>query len=186
MVSLSSLVLPIGLSAVFVFLASFLMHMVLPHHRSDFKKLPSEPDVMDALRKFNIPPGDYMTPKPASMADMRSQAYLDKMNRGPVMITTVLPTGVRGMGAQLAQWFVFCLVVSIFAGYLASRALPAGAEYLRVSQIASTTAFMGYILAQWSQVVWYRKSVSATVKSTIDALLYGLITGGTLGWLWPK
>jgi hypothetical protein len=108
------------------------------------------------------------------------------MNRGPVMITTVLPTGVRGMGAQLAQWFVFCLVVSIFAGYLASRALPAGAEYLRVSQIASTTAFMGYILAQWSQVVWYRKSVSATVKSTIDALLYGLITGGTLGWLWPK
>lgn len=186
MVPLSSLLLPIALSGVFVFLASFLMHMVLPHHRSDFKKLPAEADVMDALRKFNIPPGDYMTPKPASMEDMRSQSYRDKMAKGPVLITTVLPNGMHGMGAQMGQWFVFCLVVSIFAGYIASRAVGPGAEYLRVSQMASTTAFMGYILAQWSAVIWYRKSVSTTLKSTLDALLYGLITGGTFGWLWPK
>ena len=185
MVSLSSLLLPIVLSGVFVFLASFLMHMVLPHHRSDFKKLPDEAGVMDALRKFNIPPGDYMTPKPASMEDMRSQGYKDKLTKGPVLITTVLPNGMRGMGAQLGQWFIFCLVVSTFSAYLASRTLAPGTEYLKVSQIASTTAFMGYILAQWAQVVWYRKSVSATIKSTIDALLYGLITGGTFGWLWP-
>ena len=185
MVSLSSLLLPIALSGVFVFLASFLMHMVLPHHRSDFKQLPNEAEVVDALRKFSLPPGDYMTPKPQSPADMRTQAYQDKMSRGPVMITTILPNGMHGMGAQLGQWFVFCLVVSTFAAYLASRTLPAGTEYLKVSQIASTAAFMGYILAQWSQVVWYRKSVSATIKSTIDALVYGLITGGTFGWLWP-
>jgi hypothetical protein len=127
-----------------------------------------------------------MTPKPDSMADMRSQGYLDKMSRGPVMITTVLPNGMRPMSGLLAQWFVFCLVVSLFSGYLASRALSPSAEYLKVSQIASTAAFMGYILAQWSQVVWYSKSVSTTLKSTIDALLYGLITGGTFGWLWPK
>jgi len=185
MVSLSSLWLPIVLSGVFVFLASFLMHMVLPHHRSDFKKLPDEAGVMDALRKFNIPPGDYMTPKPGSPADMRSPAYQEKLTRGPVMITTVLPNGMRGMSGQLVQWLIFCLVVSTFAAYLASRTLAPGTEYLKVSQIASTTAFIGYILAQWSQVVWYHKSVSATVKSTIDALLYGLITGGTFGWLWP-
>jgi len=89
MVSLSSLWLPIVLSGVFVFLASFLMHMVLPHHRSDFQKLPDEAGVMDALRKFNIPPGDYMTPFCNDMKEMKSAEFIAKRDKGPVMVTTV-------------------------------------------------------------------------------------------------
>ncbi len=37
MVTLGSLWLPIVLSAVVVFFASWLMHMVLPHHWTDWK-----------------------------------------------------------------------------------------------------------------------------------------------------
>jgi hypothetical protein len=186
MVSLASLWMPIVLSGVVVFLASFVMHMVLPHHHGDFGKLPAEADVMEALRKFNLPQGDYMVPKPASMADLRSKEYQEKLNRGPVLIATVLPSGQRGMGGQLAQWFVFCVVVSLFAGYLTSRALQTGAPYLRVSQIASTTAFLGYVMARWSDVIWYKRSAGAVFRSTIDAVLYGLLTGGVFGWLWPR
>jgi len=185
-VSLTSLWLPIVVSAVLVFLASFITHMVLTHHHSDFGKLPAEDEVMDALRRFNLPQGDFMVPRPDSIKAMGSREFQEKLARGPVFIATVFPNGQRGMGAQLAQWFGFCLVVSIFAGYMASRALGPGAEYLRVSQMASTTAFLGYVMAKWSDVIWYRRSMSAAMKTTIDGVIYGLLTGGVFGWLWPN
>jgi len=40
MIPLTALWLPILLSAVIVFVASFIMHMLLPYHRSDYKPLP--------------------------------------------------------------------------------------------------------------------------------------------------
>jgi hypothetical protein len=47
----------------------------------------------------------------------------------------------------LAQWFVYCVVVGVFAGYIAGRALPPGARYLSVFRFAGCTAFVGYALA---------------------------------------
>jgi hypothetical protein len=185
-VSLTSLWQPILVSAVLVFLASFVTHMVLTYHHSDFGKVPSEDEVMDALRRFNLPQGDYMVPRPDSIKAMATKEFQEKLARGPVFIATVFPNGARGMGVQLAQWFVFCLVVSVFAAYMASRSLGPGAEYLQVSQIASTTAFLGYAMARWSDVIWYRRSASAAIKATFDGLVYGLLTGGAFGWLWPN
>jgi len=186
MVPLSSLWLPILLSAVFVFVASSIIHMVLGYHRHDFKTLPKEDAVMDALRSFSIPAGDYMMPRPGSPAAMKDPAFVAKRQKGPVAIFTIMPGGDFSMGAQLAQWFIYCVVVSLFAAYIASRALPPGAEYLRVSQFASATAFAAYALGQWPQTIWYKKSMAATIRNTLDSLLYAFLTGGTLGWLWPK
>ena len=42
MVSVLSLLIPIALSAVFVFIASSIIHMVTPWHKNDLKKLPNE------------------------------------------------------------------------------------------------------------------------------------------------
>ena len=186
MVSLTSLWLPILLSAVVVFIASSIVHMVLKYHHNDYGQLPAEAEVADALRKFNIPPGDYMLPRPAGPSDMNNPEFKARWERGPRMLMTVWAGGSLGMGPQLAQWFVFCVVVSLFAGYLASRALPPGAAYLDVSQIASTTAFLGYVMANWPGVIWYRRSVRATLLTTMDGLVYGLLTGGVFGWLWPQ
>jgi hypothetical protein len=140
---------------------------------------------MAALRPFRIPPGDYLVPHASSAAAMKSPAFVEKMNQGPVALMTVMPGGAFNMGAQLAQWFAYCLVISLFAGYLASRCLAPGAEYLDVSQIASTAAFMGYGLGLWQNSIWFRKSWASTLRSNIDALIYGFLTGGTFGWLWP-
>lgn len=186
MVSLTSLWLPILLSAVVVFVLSAIVHMVLPFHRNDFRKLPNEEQVLDALRKFNVPPGDYMAPKASGPADMRTKEFQEKFSRGPVFVATFMPSGPMTMGPQLVQWFVFCVVVSLFAGYIASRTLMAGTEYLKVSQIVSTTAFLGYVMAHWADVIWYRRSVTTMIKSTIDGIIFGLFTGGVFGWLWPK
>ncbi len=93
MTGLSALWLPILLSAVFVFVASSILHMALPWHKSDYKTLPNEDKAMDALRALAIPPGDYMVPRPSSRADMSSPAFAAKLKKGPVMVLTVMPSG---------------------------------------------------------------------------------------------
>ncbi len=186
MVSLTSLWLPVLISAVVVFIASSIVHMVLTYHRTDFSKLPAEADVSAALRKFNLPPGDFIMPHCSSPAEMKTPEFQEKWKKGPKMIVTILGGDSMAMGSQLVQWFVFCVVVSLFAGYMASRALAPGAEYLRVSQMASTTAFIGYAMGQWPNVIWYKRSTATAIKGTIDGVIYGLLTGGVFGWLWPR
>ena len=65
---ISSLLLPILLSAAFVFVVSSIIHMLLPYHKGDYKKVPDEAGVMDALRPFNLAPGDYSVPRADSMS----------------------------------------------------------------------------------------------------------------------
>ena len=186
MTALHSLWLPILLSSVFVFVVSSLIHMVTPWHKGDYVAVPDQDRVMEALRPFAIPPGDYMLPRPADMAEMRSQAYLDKLKKGPVAVLTVQPNGMMSVGRSMALWFLYLVVVSVFAGYVAGRALPHGARYLAVFRFSGVTAFAGYSLALWQMTIWYRRSLGTTVKATIDGLLFALLTAGTFGWLWPR
>ena len=185
MVDLGALMLPILVSAILVFFASVLLHIVLPFHRRDYGQVPSEDAVMDAVRPFGIAPGDYMVPCPHSPADSRTPAFAAKLKKGPVIIMTVMQPGEMRMGGRLAAWFLFCVIVGLFSGYLTSRALPAGAPYLEVFRFAGTVAFVGYAMALWENTIWYSRAWTTTLKSTIDGLVYGLLTGGAFGWLWP-
>ena len=186
MTALSALWLPILLSAVAVFIASSILHMVLPWHRSDYPAMPNETQVRDALRPFAIPPGDYMVPRAAGPDEMKSAAFKEKWMQGPNMIVTILPAGEWSMGRNLGLWFVYCLVVSVFAAYVASRALGPTAEYLSVFRFAGATAFAGYALALWQMFIWYRRSGTVTLKLTIDGLIFAMLTAGVMGWLWPR
>ncbi len=186
MVPVLSLWLPILVAAVLVFIASSLVHMVLPFHRNDYKTLPDEDGVMDALRKFDIPPGDYLFPCVRNPKEMKDPAFIEKRKKGPVAMMTVMPSGEVSMGPPLAQWFVYCVVVGIFAAYVAGRALHPGAHYLAVFRFAGVTAFVGYGLALWQHTIWYKRSFTTTLRLTVDALVFGLLTAGAFGWLWPR
>lgn len=185
MITLDMLWLPILLSAVFVFLVSSVIHMALPWHKGDYSKVPNEDKVMDALRPFAIPPGDYMMPRASSMKDMSSPEFTEKMKKGPVMIFTVVPNGPATMGKSLTLWFLYSVLVGFFAAYLTGRTLAAGADYLEVFRYIGTTAFLGYSLALLQTSIWYRRAWSTTIKSMIDGLIYALVTAGVFGWLWP-
>ncbi len=185
MVSIVSLWLPILLSAVVVFIISSVLHMVFTYHNFDFKKLPSEDQVMDDLRKYNIPPGDYAAPYAADNNERKSEEFKEKMKKGPVFIATVLQAGETGMGMSLFLWFIYSLIISIFAAYIAGHALQAGADYLAVFRFIGATAFTGYSLALMQNSIWFKKSWGATIKSIFDGLIYALFTAGVFGWLWP-
>lgn len=186
MTDLISLCLPIIVSAVIVFIASSVIHMAVPWHKDDYQTLPNEAGVLDAMRPFNIPPGDYMAPRCTSMKEMKTPEFTEKMKKGPVVVMTVLPSGPGKMGAQLALWFIYSLVVSTFAAYVAGRAKGPGTHYLEIFRFAGTTAFAGYALGLFQQSIWYKRSWGTTIKYVIDGLLYALLTAGTFGWLWPK
>src|SRR5262245_16707771 len=186
MTELSSLLLSIVLSAVFVFIASSVIHMASPWHKSDYPRVPNEDRTREVLRALAIPPGDYMIPRPSSRAALRSPEFAAKLHTGPVMILTVMPNGPMPMLRNMGLWFVYCAAVSVFAAYIAGRALAPDAEYLEVFRFAGATAFIGYVVALWQMSIWYRRSWTTTLKATVDGCIYACLTAGTMGWLWPR
>ena len=185
MVPVMSLLLPILLSAVAVFVVSSIIHMLLPYHRNDFGRLGTEAQVQDALRPFDIAPGEYIVPAPPESHDFKDPQYVERLKRGPVVFLNVMPSGPFNMVPQLTQWFVYTLVVSVFAAYIAGRAVGPGEDYLQVFRFTGTTAFAGYGLALWQQTIWYRRNWAVTLKSNLDAIIYALVTAGIFGSLWP-
>jgi hypothetical protein len=186
MTALSSLWLPILLSAIVVFIASSAIHMFTPWHKTDYPKLANEDSVLAGLRALAIPPGDYMVPCAGGMEEMKSPAFKAKLEQCPRVVMTVMPNGPFSMGKNLAQWFIYSLVIAFFAAYVASRTLPRGAPYLQVFQLIAVTAFMGYSVGLWQMSIWYNRSWTTTVKSTVDGAVYALLTAGIFAWLWAR
>lgn len=185
MVSLGALWLPIVLSAVVVFVASSILHMVLKYHRSDYSPLPGEENIQAAMRKEGVTPGHYILPHCTDPKQMSEPAVKEKYEKGPVAFVTVMPSGVPSMGKSLLSWFVFCLVIGVFVAYLVSRTVDPGAEYLTVFRIAGTVAFLGYAGAAATDSIWKGMPWSITSKHIFDGLVYALLTAGVFGWLWP-
>ena len=186
MIPLTALWLPILVSALIVFFASFIMHMVLAYHKSDYRKLPDEDRVADAIRSAGVTPGPpYFFPY-CSFKEMKSATMIEKMKRGPVGFLTVLPSGAPAMGKNLIQWFLYCLVISIFAAYLSGRLLAPGTVFLQVFRVVGTVAWLGYGAAHAQESIWSGRSWVVTLKHLFDSVIYALLTAGTFGWLWPR
>ena len=186
MTQMTALWLPILLSSVIVFVVSSIIHMASPWHKSDYPKMAREEELMDALRPLAIAPGDYMVPKPSSMAEMKSAEFKAKVERGPVILMTVMPSGQMSMTRNMVMWFVYLIVVGILTAYVAAHALLPGAPYRAVFRFAGLVSFIAYALALWQLSIWYRRSWSITIKATVDSLIYGLLTAGTFASLWPR
>ncbi|MGA7161463.1 MAG: hypothetical protein WBZ48_10705 [Bacteroidota bacterium] len=185
MTQLHMLWLPILLSSAIVFIVSSIIHMLSPWHKNDYPKLPDQEKVLDALRPFDIPRGEFMMPRPANREEMKTPEFQEKMKNGPVVLLSVWPKGPASMGKPLILWFLFVLVVGSFAAYVAGRALPVGAGYLSVFRFAGVTAFIAYSAALWQASIWYNRPWSTTIKSTLDGLIYAVLTAIVFGWLWP-
>jgi hypothetical protein len=185
MVPLLDLWLPILLSAVFVFVASSLIHMALGYHKSDCGKLPNEEALLGALRVQGLPPGQYVFPRANSMKEMSSPEMRKKLEQGPVGYMNILPNGPFQIGKSLAQWFALSLVISACTAYVAGLGHGPGTDTLLVFRVTAAVALVGYAFSTVDNSIWKGVPWSNTVKFFIDGVVYALCTGAAFAWLWP-
>jgi hypothetical protein len=184
MTDLASLWLPILAAGIVVFIASSVIHMALPWHKSDYPGLPNEDALLAALRPLGLTRGDYMAPRCAEMKEFKSPEFQAKLAAGPVVLFTVLPNGAPSMGRNLSQWFVYCLIVSLFSAHLAGLVASGGAG-AAAAHVAGVTAFIGYTLALFQMSIWYGRSWRATLFTALDGVIYAVLTGLVFSLLWP-
>ena len=188
MVSVASLWLPILLAAVIVFIASFVMNGVLTYHRSDFPSIPNEGPLLEAIRALNLTPGQYVFPRAFSSEGLKEEGAAgaaEQLQRGPVGLLLMRPSGPLNMGKTLALWFLYVVGVLFVVAYVASRTLAPGAEYLAVFRVVGTVGFLAFSAAEIPQAIWLARSWSSVWKFFFDGLVYGALAAGAFGWLWP-
>jgi len=182
------LLLPILAAAIGVFLASFVTHMLLPYHRTDVRKLPTDKEdvVLEALQRIAVAPGDYAVPHAGGPAGMRDPAFVAKATRGPLAFMTVAPGAAPAMGRYLAVWFVYCVIVSACAALLVWQIVGRGGSAMLSFHYGSLISALSYGMALPQHSIWYRRSWATTFKSLFDSVIYGVVTGGMFAWLWPN
>ena len=185
MISLTQLWLPIVLGAVFVFVASSLVHMVIKWHASDYLKLANEDEVRAAVRKGAPAPGQYVMPYCMDMKQMQTPEMQQKFAEGPIALMWLRPNGMGNMGAMLGKWFALSLAVSLLAGYVACHSLSAGAPAGNVLRLISTIVFLAYGTGPIVDGIWMGKPWGAVAKDLGDALLYAFATAAPFAWLRP-
>ena len=185
MVPLAALWLPILLSAVIVFIASSIMHMALKYHQSSYRQLPDEGKILDVLRGAKLGPGLYTFPY-TTHKDMKTPEMQEKFKQGPVGFVTVMPSGAVNIGKFMGLWFVFCLIVGVLVAYLTGHTVAPGASYRHVFRVAGTAAILGYAVGPIVNSIRKGQPWGMTIKEVVDGVVYGLLTAGTFGWLWPR
>lgn len=186
MVGLSALWMPIVVSAVFVFIALAIIHMIPGWHQNDMTAVPGEDKFMETLRGLNAQPGEYRFPYGRTTKDMEALAFVEKMRSGPVGTMTIRPSGELPFGKMMGQWFVYSLFVAVLAAYITSRTRAPGAPFLEVLRVSGTVTFCCYVVALWQSWIWWGRSTRITLTYSVDGLVYALVTGATFGWLWPS
>lgn len=180
-----SLWLPVVVSAVAVWFVSAILHMVLKYHKADYKQLPDEEAIANAIGKASPRPGVYPLPYCPDPSKMKDPAIQKRYENGPVGMLTVIPNGMPAMGKYLGLWFVYCFLVSFVTGYVARNTLSYDTDPMTIFRITSAVAFAAYALSPIQDSVWKGIPWSNSIRAMIDGVIYALVTGLIFRLLWP-
>lgn len=183
-VTLVDLWLPILLSGVAVFFVSFVMWMVMPHHRNDWGKMPDEDGAREALG--DIPSGQYMFPHCGSTEQMKDPEWVKKREAGPSGMLIVMPRGPMNMGKSMFVSFLYNVLIAAITAYVATIGLTKASEGGDVLRLTATVAFLGFAGALGWNSIWFSHKWSNTFKAAFDGLLYGIATGVLFMVMWPS
>jgi len=182
---LAQLWLPMVLSAVFVFVASSILNMVLKFwHTPDYRGFSNEDEVRAAIRNGNADAGMYNVPY-CTPERMKDPAMLEKFRQGPNAVVYMRKAGMVNLGVYLGQWFAFCLFVAFLCALLAVHVFGVGADHRRVFHVVSLAALMGHGLGSLPNAIWWGQPWRVAIKYAVDGLIYAIVTGLTFAWLWP-
>lgn len=186
MSALTTLWMPVIVTAIAIFIASSLIHMVFKWHNSDYRPLANEDAVRAALSSGTPALGLYAVPYCTDMKEMGSESMMKKLNEGPNAYITVRPNGMPNMGTMLGQWFLLTLVVAAMVAVATAGAIgPGSANAAGAGYLAGMMTFLAYFVGSLCNSVWMGKTWGSTAKDAGDALIYGVITGTIFLKLWP-
>ena len=186
MLSILSLWLPVLLSAVGVFIASSLIHMVLQWHAREYRRFPNEAEMRAVVGRAQLAPGQYTMPFCPTGKELPREEMHQQFREGPVATLIVRANGLPNMGVALGQWFALTLVVALLSASLAAMVLGAGTDGHKVFHFFAVLTFMVYATGSAINAIWMGKLWSAVAVDLLDSLLYALITGAVFAWLWPQ
>lgn len=186
MVTLGSLWLPILLSGVALFLASAVMWMFSPLHKSDWTGIGNEDAVASAIRASGSPPGQYMLPWHGGMENMKSPEFQEKIRTGPRANIMIVPNGMHPMGKSMFSMFVLFVLTSLIVGFIGSVALPAGAHAVMIWKVIGITALLAYTVSNIPNAIWFGVPRAIAAENFFDGAIYAAITAAVFVWLWPK
>jgi hypothetical protein len=185
MSTLAQLWMPILVTAILVFLASSLIHMVFKWHNSEYRKLANEDEVMAAVRAGAPTPGQYVMPHCADMKLMRDEAMQRKFRDGPVGLLTLRRNGAPHVGGSLLRWFVFVLAVAAIAGVVAAQAVGLPGNNRAGGHLVGMISLLTYAGGSVQNGIWMGRPWTAVAKDLLDSLIYATISALTFMWLWP-
>lgn len=177
--------IPILTTAVLIFIASSLIHMVFKWHNTDYRQLPNEDAVRAAIRATTPGPGQYILPYCADMKDMQGEAMQKKYLEGPIAFITVIKNGPPSMGKSLSLWFVYTLVIATVAGALAMQGYAGKANANAAGHLVGMVSFLAYVGGSVQMGIWMGKPWGSVAKDALDGLIYGTISALVFMWLWP-
>ena len=159
-----------------------------PIHKNDLKKVPDEDAFQDAFRRMGITPGDYAVPCAGSSHGDEGAGLRREDGEGTA--------GVHDRAGRRphASWARASPCGSCTASSSAcSAAMSAGRALAPGAQTTSTCFDSSAPSPLRATRCRCRRPPSGTnatgarrSASMIDGLVYGMLTAGTFGWLWPK
>jgi hypothetical protein len=117
---------------------------------------------------------------------MKKPETQQKYAEGPVAFVMLRANGPVSMGGSLGTWVVFCLLVSIFAGYLAGITLAPGAQGAQVFRIVLVAALLGHAFGSIPNGIWWAHPWKSVAKYVVDGIIYALIIAAIFMVCWPK
>ncbi|HSG71039.1 MAG TPA: hypothetical protein VLA12_11525 [Planctomycetaceae bacterium] len=159
---------------------STLAWTVMPHHKPELKKLPVEDELLALLDEKHVPPDQYLFPFAESNAEMASEDFKHKQAkcRGELLLWPNVPN----MGIAIGQTLLFFLVTAFVIAYLASLALPEGAEFMKVFQFVTTAGLLAHCAGIFPGVFWFKRKIAMDL---VDKVAYAIVTGLIFAALWP-
>ena len=176
-------ILPAVVAGVAVFIASFLIWMVIKWHDRDISPLPDEPAFLDGLKAAKVPPGFYMWPM-GENREVKSDAFKARWSAGPWGNMVLLPTAPN-FARNLISTLIVYILISWAAAVVISPGIGESATYWHVFWPASLVAGAVYCLGPMPGSFFFGKASRFMLTDFIDGLIFAAVTAGVLAALWP-